>query len=197
MILIGHEKVGTQALATEKAKMLTTALEAWLDVICATVTQQAIRPLLRLNGIDPRLTPRLAHGDVAAVNLDDLGTYVLHLAQAGIDMTAPDMQAHLFELGGMPTAIQTDEQKAESGKGTATQDGTPAPEADGQPPKPAAEQDGKTPRTSGTPKTRPVMQASEPKRRRAAVDAAVEDRARDLWSRMMPEHKGMLDGGGA
>ena len=56
-ILMGQDKVGSYALSTSKTRIFATAIEAWLDLIANVINEQAIKPLLRVNGL-PRETSR-------------------------------------------------------------------------------------------------------------------------------------------
>jgi hypothetical protein len=106
VILIGHEKTGSFALASSKTTLLAVALGAYLDTICAAINQQAIPDLMRLNGRPTDRLPQLAHGDVESVNLGELGTYIGALSGAGAPLFAEDdglaLLNHLLRQAGLP-----------------------------------------------------------------------------------------------
>lgn len=105
MIMLGHEKVGSNALAESKGKLFTTALGAWLASICAIVNNDAIPRLLKLNGMSTEASPQLMHGDIERPDLDLLGTFMLHLAQAGFELDTrfnSELAKRLHELAGLP-----------------------------------------------------------------------------------------------
>jgi len=66
-ILLGHEKVGSFSLSSDKTNLFGTALAAWLDSIAETVNRFAIPKLMKLNGWPIDRLPRLAHGDLERV----------------------------------------------------------------------------------------------------------------------------------
>jgi hypothetical protein len=104
-ILLGHEAVGSKALATTKVGLFTSALTSFLDAICAIINRQAIPLLLRMNGIDEKLSPEMTHGDVESVNLSDLGSFVSQTAAVspGIFDT-PEVRQALLAAAKLPTS---------------------------------------------------------------------------------------------
>jgi len=108
-IMLGHEQVGTFALAQTKTDLFMTAMETWLDEIASVVNTQAIRPLMRYNGIPTERAPRLTHGKVQQENLEQLGTYLTSLAQAGMLDVSPELQQHVLKVAGLPVAEETGE----------------------------------------------------------------------------------------
>lgn len=101
-LLLGHEKVGSFALADNKTSLFSIALGAWLDSICDVVNRYAIPKLLRVNAINPNLAPSLTHSDVEDVSLKDLAEYVSKLSGAGIPFDSPKVKTHLYERANLP-----------------------------------------------------------------------------------------------
>lgn len=85
LLLLGHEQVGSFALASSKTTLLATAIGAILDTICDVINRQALPRLWRLNAMPLATLPHLAHGDVEAVDIGELSQGVLRLSQAGLD----------------------------------------------------------------------------------------------------------------
>jgi hypothetical protein len=103
VILIGHEKVGSFALSSDKTELLSVALGAFLETICCGVQQQAFTRLLRLNGMNADLCPMLRHGDIETVDLAALGAYLESLSKAGMTIfPQPDLETYLLEQAGLP-----------------------------------------------------------------------------------------------
>ena len=102
-MLLGHGQIGSFALASSKTDLFATALGAWLDVICSTITQYEIPRLLRLNGRRWKVLPKLVHGDIESMDLTELGDYITKLAGVGVDFTSPEMQKYLLEQANLPT----------------------------------------------------------------------------------------------
>jgi hypothetical protein len=104
-IMLGHEAVGSKALAATKSQLFTAALNALLDSICAVFNRVAIPLLLRVNGIPKELTPTLGHSDVENIPLDVLGTYIARLAQAGAQLFPDiDLEEALLNNAHLPTS---------------------------------------------------------------------------------------------
>lgn len=102
-ILLGHEQVGSFALGKTKADMFTSALEAWLDAIADVINTYAIPRLLRVNGMDPAMAPKLVHGRLNQVDLAGLGGYIAQLAQAGAPLFPDDaLEGYLRDVAGLP-----------------------------------------------------------------------------------------------
>lgn len=105
-ILLGHEKVGSFALASSKTNLFGIALGAFLDHICQVVNTKAIPSLLRLNGMAMEDAPTLTHGDVETIDLEALGIYLQALNAAGADVFGNDttgaVRAYLYQQGGLP-----------------------------------------------------------------------------------------------
>lgn len=103
VILIGHEKVGSFALSSDKTELLSVALGAFLETICCGVQQQAFTRLLRLNGMNADKCPMLRHGDIESTDLAALGAYLESLTKAGMTIfPQPDLEAYLLEEAGLP-----------------------------------------------------------------------------------------------
>lgn len=101
-ILLGHEKVGSFALSSDKTELFGVALGAWLDTIASAVTTQAFARLVALNGL-PGAPPTLVHGDIETADLAVLGTFLEKLTNAGAVLFPNDaLLAHLLKQAGLP-----------------------------------------------------------------------------------------------
>lgn len=92
--------VGSHAQATNKSDMFSTANEAFLDIIAAVFERHGAPDLLRLNAM--KGTVKVTHGDISSRDLQELGTYILDLAQAGLIVPDQSLEAHVREKGGLP-----------------------------------------------------------------------------------------------
>jgi len=104
-IFLGHQGVGSWALASSKTSLFATALGAWLDTICAVINTQAIPQLLRLNGYKVKAPPKLTHGDIETMDLGALGTYLEALSHSAALFSGESGQLlyrHLLEQAGLP-----------------------------------------------------------------------------------------------
>ncbi|MEN6605937.1 MAG: hypothetical protein ABFD60_01740 [Bryobacteraceae bacterium] len=104
-IMLGHEAVGSKALASTKSYLFTRSLTAFLTTICSTVNRFGIPLLMKLNGLPAELTPTLVCGDVDEVPLESLGQYISDLAGAGAPLF-PDaeLEEELRRRGSLPSA---------------------------------------------------------------------------------------------
>ena len=110
VILLGHEAVGARSLGETKVDLFTAALEAFLDVICDEINTAAIPRLMQINGEDPSMCPKLTHGSLDTIELNDVAAMVTAMAGAGADLF-PDTQLEDFlreEAGMPPKAASTD-----------------------------------------------------------------------------------------
>jgi hypothetical protein len=100
-IVMGHEKVGSFALASSKTEMFGYALGAFLDSDCEIVNRHAIPRLLRLNGIETEHPPKLSHGDIESLDLLEIANFIATMAGAGFDVTDEQL-SYLLKQGGLP-----------------------------------------------------------------------------------------------
>lgn len=107
-ILLGHEKVGSFALSSDKTDMFATALGSFLKKITSEINMNAIPELFKLNGMEREEYPKLINGDIESIDLDILGRFVSSLANAGI-MIAGDQVAekYLLDQAKIPTSQKT------------------------------------------------------------------------------------------
>lgn len=106
-LLLGSGKVGSFALSSDKTNLFSVALGAWLDSICDVVNRHAIPRLSRLNALRGGI-PKLTHGKVEAVDLEELGNYISKLSGAGVTLS-PEQQAHLLKQANIPVVEDADE----------------------------------------------------------------------------------------
>ncbi len=104
-ILLGHNAVGSKALAATKGQLFTAAINSLLDSVCAIINRTAIPTLIRLNGVPIELCPTIGHSNVETVPLADLGTFIARLAQAGAPLFPnTDLLEALLDQANMPTS---------------------------------------------------------------------------------------------
>lgn len=102
-LLMGSDKVGSYALSSNKTDLFTTALDSWLNIITSVIEKYAVKPLIMMNGIDPKLCPKLRHGDVKSVDLGVLGTYIQQLTTAGATLFPDDsLDQYLRAVANLP-----------------------------------------------------------------------------------------------
>ncbi len=92
-IVMGHERVGSFALADSKTELFADACGGFLDHICDQVNRHAIPTLLQLNGEAPDKMPKLTHGDIESVDPVELTQSMLNLANANVNIEPIAKQA--------------------------------------------------------------------------------------------------------
>ena len=102
-LLLGHEKVGSQALSVSKVDLFIRSLDAFLSEIAEVMNQHAIPRLMRLNGVDEGLSPTLTWSTPKSVDLASIGSFVTSLAQAGAPLFPDEnLEGYLRGIAGLP-----------------------------------------------------------------------------------------------
>ncbi len=109
-ILLGHEKVGSFALADSKTHLFAVALGSFLDSIAEVINSHAIPQVLRLNGEPVNNPPELVHGDIEDPDLVGLADFISKVSQSGIDLTDPAVERHLRSVANLPDRDEEDEE---------------------------------------------------------------------------------------
>jgi len=101
-LLVGHDRIGAQALSVSKIELFQDSISAYLANIADVLNSYAIPRLMRINGIDPRLAPTITYTAPRAPDLDTISNYVSRLATAGALMPDDTLDDYLREIGGLP-----------------------------------------------------------------------------------------------
>ena len=102
-ILLGHEKVGTQALSVSKIELFLDSIEAWLSGIADVFNNFAIPRLMRINGVEEQLSPKLNYSAPRDPDIGILGDYVSKLTASGAMLPDDGLSDYLRDLAGLPT----------------------------------------------------------------------------------------------
>jgi hypothetical protein len=114
-ILIGHEQVGSKALADTKLDAFTLALTSFLDHIEDIVNRVAVPRLWKLNGWPLENMPRVKHGKVAKVDLVALGDFLQKSSAAGLPLFPNvSLEEHLHNVAEFPPPPEGFEARAEA-----------------------------------------------------------------------------------
>lgn len=109
-ILLGHEKVGSFSLSSDKTNLFSTALSAWLDSIAETINRFAIPKLFRLNGWPLDRLPCLEHGDIERVSMAELAEYVSTLTNSSVIVADDELERHMRRQADLPKPAMTREE---------------------------------------------------------------------------------------
>lgn len=103
-IMLGHENIGSRALAISKVGVFTSAVEAFLDIIADVFNRQAIPALFKLNP-SFKITeyPKIAHETLFGSDLEVLSAYLRALKYAGVPISVTNnMLRFLYSAAGLP-----------------------------------------------------------------------------------------------
>ena len=102
LLVIGHEKVGSFSLASSKTSLLSSGLGGIMGVIVETINRIGQPRIWRVNGLPMATMPRLVHGDIEHVDLDEIGNFILKLSQSGLRID--DLENEIRRRSGFPIA---------------------------------------------------------------------------------------------
>lgn len=138
-VLLGHESVGSFALADNKTKMFALAVGTFLDIICEVFNKQAIPRLIDLNGEHfKNITdyPYMKHGDIEDANLDKIGSFIQQMVGAGTLTPDDELEDYIRQIANLPerTAdISIEERKGDNPDGAdQNADGNAQPSQEGR-----------------------------------------------------------------
>jgi len=102
-IMLGHDNVGSYALAETKSELFTKAVGAWADSICDVFNRFAIPKLCRLNGFDVEKYPKLTRSKITNVDLNTLGEFISKLTSSGANLFPDEnLENHLRAQADLP-----------------------------------------------------------------------------------------------
>lgn len=101
-ILLGHEKVGSFALSSDKTDLFAVAIGAWLEMIKETITKQMIKPLFEMNGKTENI-PGIKFGDIERPDLTQIASFMSQMAQMGMPLFPdPTLETWTRKTAGLP-----------------------------------------------------------------------------------------------
>lgn len=110
-VLLGHEKVGSFALSSEKTDVFAVALGTILDVVEDVMNRFAVPRLWRMNGWNEAEAPQIKHGDIEDRDLAALGTFLTTMQQVGIRLFPdPDLEKYVRDVAHLPEKSEETEQ---------------------------------------------------------------------------------------
>jgi hypothetical protein len=108
-VMLGHEKVGSLALADSKTSMFALAVGSILESIASEINDREVPRLLRYNGMPTTDAPRLVPGDIEKIDPQKIAAFITAMASAGV-LTLPDeeLENHLREIMDLPERPEID-----------------------------------------------------------------------------------------
>jgi hypothetical protein len=107
-VLLGHQKVGSFALSSDKTELFAMAVGAYLDIICETFNNKAIPALIDLNGEHFNgITdyPTLEHGDIEGADIQALAAYIRDMTGVGVLVPDDGIEDFVREAAGLPERL--------------------------------------------------------------------------------------------
>lgn len=89
-LMLGSSDKGSFALSKSKTDLFLAAAAGYTEAIASVLNRQLLTRLWELNGFDPELMPTIAFGDIAPVDLAELGAFVRDIAGAGMPLFPDD-----------------------------------------------------------------------------------------------------------
>ena len=112
-IILGHQKVGSFALSSDKTELFAVAIGAFLDVICETFNSQGIPQLIDINGQHfAGITdyPKMTHGDIEDADIQKLAAFIKDMTGIGVLVPDDGLEDFVRQAGHLPErAIDTRE----------------------------------------------------------------------------------------
>lgn len=130
-IMLGHEKVGSFALSTDKTELFSVAISSFLDIICETFNSQGIPTLIDMNGNHfEGITdyPEMRHGDIEEKDIQKVGQYIRDMVGIGILVPDDGLEDYVREIGGLPE--RTGDTRMDDPRRTKQQNQSQPPEKD-------------------------------------------------------------------
>lgn len=142
-LTLGHDGTGSLALGVTKTDLWLMAIQATGRSIVDVINKQLIPQILRINGIDDSLSPKLAFGSISDTDLAPIFGAISGMVTAGVLTPDAKLEAWIRESMGAPEQEnpQTDAERQAEATATSTP-ASPATPAKADPAK-VAEQSAK------------------------------------------------------
>lgn len=114
-LMLGHNKVGSFALSSDKTELFSVAISTFLDIICETFNSQGIPSLIDINGSHfDGITdyPKMTHGEIEEVSLKEAGQFIKDMAGIGILVPDDGLEDYVREIAHLPE--RTEDTRKES-----------------------------------------------------------------------------------
>lgn len=130
-LMLGHNKVGSFALSSDKTELFSVAISSFLDVICETFNSQSIPALIDINGDHFNgITdyPKMTHGEIEDVDMKSVGQLIKDMAGIGILIPDDGLEDYVREIAHLPE--RTTDSRREDPVRTKQQNQNQPPESD-------------------------------------------------------------------
>lgn len=107
-LMLGTEKTGSFAMASQKSSNFMKSLEFYMGTIATAMNKQVVQRLCELNNIPPELWPSIAPGQVAEPDLKELGLFLQQVAGAGLITPSHGTENELREIAALPEKTEAE-----------------------------------------------------------------------------------------
>ena len=108
LILLGTDKVGSFALASEKTNLFGLVIAAILKNIAEVLNRQLIPMLFRWNKLDLTRLPHFEPGDVESPSLEQLGNFLEKMGKIGFITPDPGLERDLRRRSELPEPSESE-----------------------------------------------------------------------------------------
>lgn len=126
-LLLGQDKVGSFALASEATNLFAVAISAILDSIAAVFNRYAIPRLFEVNRWKLEQLPELVPGDLEKPQLEALGKFIESMVKVGAIIPGPATERKLRQLAELPDPEEDEEEDSDRRRSPAIQPPQPMP----------------------------------------------------------------------
>ncbi|HKI80698.1 MAG TPA: hypothetical protein VKA04_03550, partial [Pseudodesulfovibrio sp.] len=105
VIMLGQDQVGSFALAKSKAEFWAMGMSSLLDSRDDVLNRHLVPRIMALNGYPLDRLPRFKHGEIEAVDLEAIGTFIQQLALSGHMMFPSEdgeLERTVARMAGLP-----------------------------------------------------------------------------------------------
>lgn len=99
MLFLGHEDVGSFALASSKSTTQSMSLGGYMTAMKDELNRRCLPWLWRLNAFPPQMLGTLEHGDIESIDLTELARFMLSFGRI---YPMADLENHVRTLAGLP-----------------------------------------------------------------------------------------------
>ena len=107
-LLVGHDRIGAQALSVSKIELFQDSISAYLANMADVLNSYAIPRLMRINGVSDDLAPTISYTAPRAPDLDTISNYVSKLTTSGAMIPDDQLDDYLRDVAGLPTEEQVE-----------------------------------------------------------------------------------------
>lgn len=102
-IMLGSNDRGSFAMSKDKSSLFVKATAGWLNSISDVINRDLVPKLWEVNSFDFSVKPTVQPGNIAPIDLDELGKYISDLAKAGAPLFPdPELEDELRQAADLP-----------------------------------------------------------------------------------------------